>query len=66
MGYFSKYASNIDDISIMSNTFNLLIMEFTPTENILVMYKHRKSRIAAQLNIANMGKVFEIEKNSTS
>jgi hypothetical protein len=50
----------------MSNTFNLLIMEFTPTENILVMYKHRKSRIAAQLNIANMGKVFEIEKNSTS
>jgi RNA polymerase subunit RPABC4/transcription elongation factor Spt4 len=33
-------------------------MEFTKTENILIIYKNRRSKIAAQMNISNMGKVF--------
>lgn len=37
-------------------------MEFTRTENILIIYKNRRSKTAAQLNVQNMGKVFELDK----
>ena len=37
-------------------------MEFTKTENILIIYKNRRTKTAAQMNISNMGKVFEVEK----
>ncbi len=31
-------------------------MEFTKKENILILYKNRRVKIAAQINIINMGK----------
>lgn len=62
MHLYSKYASNIEEICIQTNTFNTLIMEFTKTENILIIYKNRRTKTAAQMNISNMGKVFEVEK----
>lgn len=37
---FSKVGANIDYIEVSTNSFTGFIMEFTKTENILIIYKN--------------------------
>lgn len=58
----NKYASNIDEICIETPYFCSIITEFTKTENVMMIYKDRNVKAMTEVNVANMGKVFELEK----
>ena len=49
-----------------SNGFNVMIAEFTSSENILVIFKDISSANIVRLNIEVMGKIFEAGKNKAS
>ena len=55
---FSKYASNIDELEISTDSSTCLISEFTKAENLLVVYKDKANKDSIAINIANLGKYY--------
>lgn len=70
LGLFSKVGANIEYIEVNTSNFSGFIMEFTKTENILIIYRNKTLSIIfliqgseiISLNISNLGKYFEGEK----
>jgi len=55
---------NIDFIEVSTSNFTCFIMEFTKTENILIIYRNKALRSEIiSLNISNLGKSFESRKH---
>lgn len=59
----NKVGANFNSIEVSTSNFTCLIMEFTKTENILIIYKNPVlTSDMISLNVSNLGKYFDIKK----